>query len=483
VLGDFIVTDNNGTSSLANSVGVEDASGGNILGGTTSAARNVLSGNKKDGVVLDSSASSDQVQGNFIGTNANGTSALSNSIGVEISGLNSLIGGTSAGARNVISGNSQDGVLIHTSASGTQVQGNYIGTNAAGASALADGIGVVLDGSNNTLGGTASGARNVVSGNTTDGVYVGATGVSVQGNYVGLNAAGTGALGNTTNGIEVAASSNVLGGTAAAARNVISGNATGIHIDSSVSGVAVLGNYIGTDHSGTSAVANGTGIVVQGSSNTIGGTVAGSRNVISGNTGSGVSLVSSVTGIAVQGNYIGVNAAASALGNAGYGVSIAGSKNTIGGSIGGAGNTIAFNSQGGIHVSAGSGDTLRHNLIYANGPSNTGPGIVLAAGTNNNLAAPSLSSATYVGTTLTVTGTFNAPTANVSYVLEFFASPTGDPEGKIYVGSRTVTPTTTGAQPFTFTVTTTAPATDPLITATLTDASGDTSKFSNGILS
>ena len=132
-------------------------------------------------------------------------------------------------------------------------------------------------------------------------------------------------------------------------------------------------------------------------------------------------------------------------------------------------------------VSAGSGDTISRNSIYANGPSNTGPGITISTGANNGIVAPSLTSATLSGSTLTVKGSFTAPTANVSYVLEFFANPIGDAEGRIYLGSLTVTPTSTGTQNFTFTTTTTVTGMYPLITATLTDNSGDTSEFSNGV--
>src|SRR5581483_2070982 len=113
---------------------------------------------------------------------------------------------------------------------------------------------------------------------------------------------------------------------------------------------------------------------------------------------------------------------------------------------------------------------ISRNSIHANG----GVGISLATGANNNIVPPNLNSAPLSGTTLTVQGSFTAPTANVSYVLEFFANPSGDAEGKIYLGSLTVTPTSTGTQNFTFTVTTTVTGTYPLITATLTDGSGDT---------
>ncbi|HLJ93999.1 MAG TPA: hypothetical protein VKU02_12505, partial [Gemmataceae bacterium] len=164
---------------------------------------------------------------------------------------------------------------------------------------------------------------------------------------------------------------------------------------------------------------------------------------------------------------------------------IAGSNNSIGGSASAAGNTIANNLAGGILVQSGSGDKLSHNLIYTNGSSQQGPGIVVDSGANNNLAAPVLSTATYNSTTqmLTVTGKFTAPTGSVPYVLEFFANPTGDPEGQVFLGRIVVTPKAAGTRSFTFKVTTSVVVSDPLITATLTDATGDTSAFSVGVLS
>ena len=152
----------------------------------------------------------------------------------------------------------------------------------------------------------------------------------------------------------------------------------------------------------------------------------------------------------------------------------------VGGSASGAGNIIADNSKNGVLVSAGKGDTISRNSIFGN----TGLGISLASGANNNIAAPTLSSATISSGTLTVKGTFTAPTANVAYVLEFFANLSSDPQGRVYLGSLTVTPTSTGTQNFTFTTTNTSQlGTYPLITATLTDNTGDTSQFSNGVVS
>jgi hypothetical protein len=156
------------------------------------------------------------------------------------------------------------------------------------------------------------------------------------------------------------------------------------------------------------------------------------------------------------------------------------SANTLGGTTSAAHNIIAGNSKDGVLVSAGNGNTIRGNAIDANGPTSTGPGIVLGAGANGSLSAPSISSATYSSSKLTVTGSFTAA-ATGSFVLEFFANPTGDPEGKVLLGALTVKVTTTGTVSFTFSATTTAPQSDPVITVTLTDPAGDTSAFTGGV--
>jgi hypothetical protein len=174
-----------------------------------------------------------------------------------------------------------------------------------------------------------------------------------------------------------------------------------------------------------------------------------------------------------------VSTSTTALPNKGYGVSIAGSNNTVGGSTTAAGNTIADNGLGGVLVSAGSGNTIRGDIIDANGPTSTGPGIVLSGSANGSLTPPSISSAKYASSSLTVTGSF-AAAATGSYVLEFYANPTGDAEGKVLLGPLTVPVTTPGTVPFTFSTTTSVPGTDPVITATLTDPAGDTSAFSSG---
>src|SRR5262249_15365993 len=211
--------------------------------------------------------------------------------------------------------------------------------------------------SNNIVGGTAPGARNIISGNVSSGVRIrsNASGNFVQGNYIGTDVTGTRALGNGY-GVDINGSSsdntgsNIIGGTIAGTRNIISGNSVdGIIIgDGNTIGNVVQGNYIGTDVTGNVALGNGQNGVESAhlsSGTLIGGTVTGAGNVISGNGANGVLLTGITTGDLIQGNYIGTNATGTAiLGNTRTGVllgSSAASGNTIGGTNPGARNVIA----------------------------------------------------------------------------------------------------------------------------------------------
>ena len=233
------------------------------------------------------------------------------------SGTNNFIGSTTAGARNIVSGNGYPGVaLFNTGQFGTLVQGNYIGTNAAGTTALAnDSDGLIIGGfqiggdcngcpntaTNNTIGGTSAAARNIISGNSGHGVEIinlGSSGNQVQGNYIGTNAAGNAAVRNTRSGVFVTrAPNNTIGGTASGAGNVISGNlqhgvGIGIPLFDSVSGqtitggtgVNVLFNFIGTDATGTFGIGNGlNGIFVDADSVT--NTIQGNLIAFNGQNG------------------------------------------------------------------------------------------------------------------------------------------------------------------------------------------------------
>ena len=151
----------------------------NTIGGIVTGARNIISGNTQRGVYLSGAgATGNLVQGNRIGTNAAGTADLGNSLsGVEIgSGASSnTIGGTTVAARNIISGNNQHGVyLLGSGTTGNMVRGNYVGTTVNGTTALGNMLaGVRLVGvSSNSIGGTASGAGNRIGFNGQNGVRV-----------------------------------------------------------------------------------------------------------------------------------------------------------------------------------------------------------------------------------------------------------------------------------------------------------------------
>src|SRR5262249_50389678 len=146
-----------------------------------------------------------------------------------------MIGGTTAAARNVISGNRDFGVdffAFGPGATGNFVQGNFIGTDATGAAPLGNGgAGVILTSgaAGNTIAGTAAGAGNVIAGNHADGVRIaapGTTGNLVQGNTIGTDAAGALDLGNASSGVVVDAgvAGNTIGGTAQGAGNIIAFN-------------------------------------------------------------------------------------------------------------------------------------------------------------------------------------------------------------------------------------------------------------------
>ena len=172
-----------------------------------------------DGVVLNASSGT-SVVGNFIGTDTNGTLALGNGfIGVFLNGAdNNTIGGVSPAARNIISGNNTFGVDVDFASFGNLLQGNFIGIDATGSRALGNhAAGVrIKDASNGTVGGTTAGAGNFISGNGNAGIFLDFAGGSlVQGNFVGTDTAGTSPLGNSTDGISIFESpNNTIGGTA-----------------------------------------------------------------------------------------------------------------------------------------------------------------------------------------------------------------------------------------------------------------------------
>ncbi len=369
VQGNYLGVDVTGMNRLGNSYGLRIYGDSNQIGGTGAGEENVIAG-----IRLETSAQSNTFEGNFIGTNAAGTASIGGTWGMVVYGSDNVIGGTATGAGNVIAGNSSIGILLSgTSATGNFVQGNFIGTDITGTLALGNGDGVRIENgaSNNTIGGSTAGVRNIISGNTSDGIEISgatSTGNIVQGNYIGTDVTGTVDLGNNVAGIRLNGANNIIGGTTAGEGNVIAGNSSGITIASTdATGNTIEGNYIGTDATGTAALGNSFGIwVTAGSSNVIGGTVSGAGNVIAGNTNHGIYLLGSgTTGNLVQGNYIGTTSGSLALGNGGAGVFVSSgaSSNIIGGTSVGARNVISGNTSDGIYVTGAGTDD---NVIQGN---------------------------------------------------------------------------------------------------------------------
>jgi Calx-beta domain-containing protein/pre-peptidase/VCBS repeat protein len=361
------------------------------------------------GIVLDS-AGNNIIDGNFIGTNVSGTAALCNSgNGVFMfNSSNNTIGGTTAAARNIISGNRFPGIAIGGEFSTLNlVQGNYVGTNVTGNGDLGnEGNGIiVINGTNHVIGGTGAGAGNLVSGNNSPGIALGFSdpaGILVQGNFIGTNAAGTAALPNLGGGIivggffqingdPITATDNTIGGVSDGSGNLISGNAgNGVEvINRGSQRNKVQGNFIGLNEAGTAAIPNtGSGVfITRAPNNTIGGintqtgeVIPDGANLISGNAQYGVGVgiprqnnvnpnevITGGDSMFVFLNVIGTDINLNPLGNGLDGVFVdADSINNI---I--RGNIIAFNGGSGVRIPnngthPGVQINIDANLIYSN---------------------------------------------------------------------------------------------------------------------
>ncbi|MDT7807412.1 MAG: hypothetical protein QOJ70_1225 [Acidobacteriota bacterium] len=391
------------------------------------------------------SRSNNVVTGNFIGTNAAGTAALGNSLDGILWHFapNNTIGGTAAGERNIISGNAQNGIeVVGAPAGGNQIQGNFIGTDATGTAALGNvGNGIVFsDAPNSTIGGATAGARNIISGNNSSGIFLISSGpalnLSIGGNFIGTDASGTADLGNALDGVTFdSASNNHLGSTIAAERNVISGNnRNGVFMLNGGNNNVVTGNFIGTNAAGNSAIGNSSdGVRIDSSSNNIvGGAAAGAGNLVEGNVGAGVSVISG-TGNAIVANQI--------FNNGALGIDLGAN---------------------GVTTNDGAGDP--------------------DTGANDLQNFPFLPSAASngVSNSTTVTTLFVSKT-NSAFTLHFYSSPSCDPsgngEGETFLGSVNANTNNNGTDTPSATFPVALP-TGSVVTATATDAAGNTSEFS-----
>jgi streptogramin lyase len=440
VQGNFIGTDVTGTRSLGNAYeGIYMFCANCLIGGPTPGAGNLISGNGDYGV-FEQNSYGNTFEGNFIGTDVTGTNYVGNArFGIF---------GQSVTAENY--GKPGAGNLILSAKGGIKfngdnnlIQGNLIGTDVTGTKLFGNGGPGIQqdDGNNNVIGGQdtnapgqpLAGAGNVISGNDNGGILLFGGPVTlgdlVAGNYIGTDITGTQAFPNFGAGVQLGAgATNVtIGGTNSTYRNVISGTTLGDGYGILIGRLAttgvipsnnvVEGNYIGTDATGTVALGNRVGVVIDVSiNNVIGGTANGAGNTIANN----------ITGV-----FVGDPSGPDSITN---------------------GNAILGNS-----IYANSDVAIRHqNGVNSNFPfSNL---VLTAASSSSN------------GTT--VSGAVTSA-AGIPFRVEFFANPALDPsgsgQGQTYLGFATMTTDSSGNATFTATGLAPLPAGQAVLSATLTD--------------
>ena len=380
------------------------------------------------------------LEGCFIGTDPTGTIAVPNGTGVVLtSGVTgNVIGGSSAGAGNLISGNT-DGIQS-TGGGTTVIQGNLIGTSITGSSPIPNGRGIALTGTTDfVIGGPSPGEGNLIAGSTGEGIFVvNGSGCKIQGNRIGTNAAGTEALPNQ------------------------------------------YGIYV-TTHSG---------LVIGGDF------TAGEGNLISANTLDGI-FINNSAGSIVKGNTIGTDPAATEpLGNGAAGIQLyVGATDTlVGGVAAGEANAIAWNDTGVLNY--GLRNAIRANPIFFNqgpGIDNDGDGVTkndagdVDTGANLLQNFPFISSVDYGATSVTAHGILkSAP--NTTYDIDVFESPSCTPrprdllQSAYFLGTQQITTDGAGDAPFDITVPDNNAPTQPPISMTATDPSGNTSEFSQNVI-
>ncbi len=333
---------------------------------------NLVSGNAGDGVLIDTGSRDNVLNGNFIGTTADGDAAIGNSgDGVAIIGAN---GNSLVGCKfinnpfvyyNVVSGNGLNGLLI-TDSDDTTVQGNFFGVGANNTSAVGNADnGILVNGSSkDTVVGGVIPLGNVSSDNGQNGIDVAGT-VSgfITFNTFGGLLAFKGAAPNGNDGLLITST----GGHNVARTNVFSGNAqNGIELAGDATGVTVDPNIVGLTTNGGAALPNGgDGVLIDGAAhgNTIGGTVASviPQNTFSGNDGYGLVITGSAHDNKVFDSFIGPDVlGVTALPNHDGGVLVSGQAygNTIGDASTAPVNLISGNSGNGVTLSTGTSFNL-----------------------------------------------------------------------------------------------------------------------------
>jgi hypothetical protein len=499
-----------GPLAISNRIGVRadnvnDAAERNVVGGSRSGVGT--------GIYIE--ANSNIIAGNNVGLNVNGSASVPNTNGIWVAaGTSNRIGAdpnspNPAGERNVVCANSAVGINLSSQGSNNQIVGNYVGVRPDGLTALGNGVGIQLDNVTNSMVGGSAGvnARNVVSGNTLQGIVVtglNANNNSILGNYIGVTAAGDAPLPNQMSGILLTGGTlNTRIGVRADGsaldpnrRNVISGNnGKGIEIAGSIaaptSGAMILGNYIGTSATGAGAIGNAlAGVCINNSKNntvgSVGSGVTGRNIIVAGRSmtsGHGVEISGAdATGNKIINNSIGLDSTAMRQANSANGVFIADNANTniIGGFNPGEGNLIHASGLSGVRVAGASsvGNTILGNSIYVNNSigidlsgdavTANAPAGAIRTGPNALQNYPVIQRVSADGV---ITATLAAK-AFTSFRIEFFSSPMADKsgfgEGRTFLGATTVTTDATGNTPV-FTFSFTPDLASPWISATATE--------------
>jgi len=458
--GLFLGTDGNTVRGLQivnfPSAGVSITGSHNVVGGNRALGRglsgqgNVLSGNLH-GVEINGgfgSASDNVVIGNLIGTDVTGTHVCGNlRFGVFIpDGVGNRVGGDDPWDRNVISANGAAGVYVNGSGNRNLIAGNYVGTDVTGTFGLGNWVGISMD-----LGAFNNEVRgNVVGGSGADGVVISDWGSgynAILGNRIGTDASGTSAIPNGQCGISVGfggSAFNRIGGPRPEERNLVSGNLKGMCVQ--WGNTIIRGNFIGTDVTGRNAVGNAySGVALGGGRSMFGGATAQEGNVIAA---SGLGAASDNY---IAGNFFGTDPSGRvAMGSTAANVNLSGVHNVL------QDNVIA-NARGAGVVTEPVGNTIRRNSIY----SNADVGIGYSRGDIGGLTAPVI---------LSVSSTGIAGTSCRGCEVEIFSD--SDSEGRVFEGGTVADASGT----FTFTKAS-GYLTGPNVTATATDTTGNTSQF------
>lgn len=451
---------------------------GNIIGEASFMGRNVVSGNEYHGIFFEQNASGNTVIGNYIGTDSTGLLGLGNGRnGVSGTGaLNTIVGGTTTAERNVISGNGFNqlrpdgegpyfsGVSFQLS-DGLTVKGNYIGLGSDGETEIANanyGIWYIGDGTtrgaNLIIGGVLDGERNIISGNgslalnpesdqsvspyekSSRGIYTyNVDAIRILNNYIGTNALGTVAKPNLADGIALISSTDIIIGGAGDSSNVISGNTyVGAHLFECTD-VEVRNNFFGLNADGTAGVANGqAGLYLHNQTNTI-----LTNNTLSGNGQTGLHISGGGTNT-ISSNEVGVASdGTTALGNVMGGIRISNSpSNTL------TENTVAYSTGASTDVQIGDGygiyvggtastqNYIDQNRVYCNSELNIslsqdGTAFGTVGAGNNDKATPTIYPST---STSTSTNGISSPGDEIQV---FTNEPGCGCGGKTYLGSTT----------------------------------------------